>query len=88
MSYPVFTPMGPLAYALAAGNAVVYKPSEHTPAVDRWLVNRFAESLTPVVLECGGRDALVVDADADVPAAVEAALWGGLSNAGAQPPGE
>ncbi|MDQ3454863.1 MAG: aldehyde dehydrogenase family protein [Actinomycetota bacterium] len=128
-NYPVFTPMGSLAYALAAGNAVVYKPSEHTPAVGRWLVERFAEvvpeqpvlslvtgagdtgvalcragvdklaftgsaatarkvmavcaeSLTPVLLECGGKDALVVDADADVPAAVEAALWGGLSNAG------
>ena len=30
-NYPVFTPMGSLAYALAAGNAVVFKPSEHTP---------------------------------------------------------
>ena len=26
-NYPVFTPMGSLAYALAAGNAVVFKPS-------------------------------------------------------------
>jgi len=30
-NYPVFTPMGSLAYALAAGNAVVFKPSEYTP---------------------------------------------------------
>ena len=25
-NYPVFTPMGSIAYALAAGNAVVFKP--------------------------------------------------------------
>src|SRR4051794_41850395 len=29
--------MGSIAYALAAGNAVVFKPSEHTPAVGAWL---------------------------------------------------
>ena len=27
-NYPLFTPMGSIAYALAAGNAVVFKPSE------------------------------------------------------------
>ena len=32
-NYPVFTPMGSIAYALAAGNAVVFKPSEYTPGV-------------------------------------------------------
>ena len=26
-NYPVFTPMGTLSYAMAAGNAVVFKPS-------------------------------------------------------------
>src|ERR1700712_3061969 len=36
-NYPVFTPMGSIAYALAAGNAVVFKPSEHTPAIGTWL---------------------------------------------------
>lgn len=30
-NYPLFTPMGSIAYALAAGNAVVFKPSELTP---------------------------------------------------------
>ena len=30
-NYPVFTPMGSIAYALAAGNAVVFKPSASTP---------------------------------------------------------
>ena len=42
-NYPVFTPMGSIAYALAAGNAVVFKPSELTPAVGGWLVSSFSE---------------------------------------------
>jgi acyl-CoA reductase-like NAD-dependent aldehyde dehydrogenase len=41
-----------------------------------------AETLTPVVLECGGKDALLVDADADLDAAADAAVWGGMTNAG------
>jgi acyl-CoA reductase-like NAD-dependent aldehyde dehydrogenase len=128
-NYPVFTPMGSIAYALAAGNAVVFKPSEFTPAVGKWLVDSFAEvvpehpvlqlitgfgdtgaalcragvdkiaftgsartgkkvmaacaeTLTPVLMECGGKDAMIVAADADVDAAATAALWGGMSNAG------
>ncbi len=128
-NYPVFTPMGSIAYALAAGNAVVFKPSEYTPAVGKWLVDSFAEivperpvfqlltgfgetgaalcrsgvdklaftgspatgkkimatcaeTLTPVLIESGGKDALLVDADADVEAAADAAVWGGMSNAG------
>jgi acyl-CoA reductase-like NAD-dependent aldehyde dehydrogenase len=128
-NYPVFTPMGSIAYALAAGNAVVFKPSEHTPGVGEWLAQSAAEAigvpgllevvtgygatgaalvgagvdkiaftgstatakkimaaaaetLTPVLMECGGKDALIVDADADLDAAADAATWGGLSNAG------
>ena len=128
-NYPVFTPMGSIAYALAAGNAVVFKPSELTPAVGGWLVSSLreviaeqpvlqlvtgggetgqalagsavdkiaftgsaatarkvmaacAENLTPLVAECGGKDALLVAADADLDAAADAAAWGGLSNAG------
>ena len=128
-NYPVLTPMGSIVYALAAGNAVVFKPSEFTPAIGAWLVESFrhavpdqpvfhlvtgagetgaalcragvdklaftgstatakrvmaacAETLTPVLVECGGKDALVVDADADVEAAATAALWGGMANAG------
>ena len=42
-NYPVFTPMGSIAYALAAGNAVVFKPSEYTPGVGTWLAATFAE---------------------------------------------
>ncbi|MCM3516414.1 aldehyde dehydrogenase family protein [Nocardioides sp. P86] len=128
-NYPVFTPMGSIAYALAAGNAVVFKPSELTPGVGRWLADSLrevvgdrallqvvtgfgetgaalcradidklaftgstatgkrvmatcAERLTPVVIEAGGKDALLVDADADVTAAADAAAWGAFSNAG------
>jgi acyl-CoA reductase-like NAD-dependent aldehyde dehydrogenase len=41
-----------------------------------------AETLTPMVLEAGGKDALIVDADADVDAAADAAVWGSMTNAG------
>jgi acyl-CoA reductase-like NAD-dependent aldehyde dehydrogenase len=128
-NYPVFTPTGSIAYALAAGNAVVFKPSELTPAVGEWLVSSFAavvpeqpvlqlvtglgetgshlarsgvdkiaftgsartarkvmaacaENLTPMIAECGGKDGLLVSADANLDAAADAAVWGALSNAG------
>jgi len=129
-NYPVFTPMGSIAYALAAGNAVVFKPSEYTPAIGRWMVEAWrravpegrdvlglvtglgetgaalcrsgvdkiaftgsaatgrrvmvacAEGLVPVLMECGGKDALLVDEDADLEAAADAALWCGMSNGG------
>jgi aldehyde dehydrogenase (NAD+) len=41
-----------------------------------------AQTLTPVVIECGGTDALLVDADADLDAAAGATVWGGMANAG------
>ena len=128
-NYPVFTPCGSIAYALAAGNAVVFKPSEYTPGVGEWLADTFtdvvggrpvfqavtglgdtgnalctaaidklaftgsgatgkkvmaacAQNLTPVLIEAGGKDALIVDEDADLARAAEAALWSGMSNAG------
>lgn len=128
-NYPVFTPMGSIAYALGAGNAVVFKPSELTPGVGVWLADSLrevvpdhallqtvtgfgetgaalcraaidklaftgstatgkkvmatcAERLTPVLIEAGGKDALLVDEDADVTAAADAAAWGAFSNAG------
>src|ERR1700722_19783853 len=133
-NYPVLTPMGSIAYALAAGNAVVFKPSELTTGVGQWLAQSFtevlsegfgetepvlqlgtglgatgaelarsgvsklaftgsaatarkvlaaaADTLTPVLAECGGKDALLVAADADLDAAAEAAAWGAMSNAG------
>ncbi|HWE89989.1 MAG TPA: aldehyde dehydrogenase family protein [Pseudonocardiaceae bacterium] len=128
-NYPVFSPVGSIGYALAAGNAVVFKPSEYAPGVGRWLADTFAEvvpeqpvlsvvtgaggtgaalcssgvdkvsftgsaatgrtvmascarTLTPVLLACGGKDALIVDEDADLPAAADAAVWGAMVNAG------
>jgi acyl-CoA reductase-like NAD-dependent aldehyde dehydrogenase len=41
-----------------------------------------AENLTPMVAECGGKDAFIVGDDADLDAAADAAAWGALSNAG------
>jgi aldehyde dehydrogenase (NAD+) len=130
-NYPLFAPVAPLASALAAGNGVVLKPSEHTTAVGAELVAAFAranpraprgvltlatgaaeagaglisggvdkvaftgspgtarkilhacaDTLTPAVMECGGKDAMIVAADADVEAAADAAAWGGFSHAG------
>jgi acyl-CoA reductase-like NAD-dependent aldehyde dehydrogenase len=128
-NYPVYTPLGSLTYALAAGNAVVFKPSEYTPGVGRWLAETFAEvvpehpvfqlitglgetgaaltrsgvdkiaftgstatgkkimaacadTLTPVVIEAGGKDPVLVDEDADLDAAADATVWGAFSNSG------
>ncbi|SHN43372.1 aldehyde dehydrogenase family protein [Cryptosporangium aurantiacum] len=127
-NYPVYTPLGSVSYALAAGNAVVFKPSEYTPGVGRWLADKFlaavgepvlqvvtgdgttgaalarsgvdkiaftgstatakrvmaacAETLTPIVVEAGGKDAMIVAADADVDAAAAAAVFGGMGNSG------
>ncbi|GAA5043757.1 aldehyde dehydrogenase family protein [Nocardia callitridis] len=36
---PVFTPMGSISYAMAAGNAVVFKPHELTTGVGVWLAD-------------------------------------------------
>jgi aldehyde dehydrogenase (NAD+) len=128
-NYPVFTPMGSIAYALAAGNSVVWKPSELTPlvalkvediarrtfalpdllqvvtgagatgaALARANVDKIAftgstatgkrvllaaaERLTPVLLELGGKDPMIVDEDADLDRAAEACVFGALTNAG------
>src|ERR1700761_3721944 len=45
-NYPVFTPMGSIGYALAAGNAVVFKPSDLSTGVGQWLVRSFAGGLS------------------------------------------
>jgi len=128
-NYPIYTPMGSISYALAAGNAVVFKPSEYTPAVGAFLaatlrevvpevpllqvVTGFAatgealcrskvdkiaftgstatakkvaavcaDSLKPMIAECGGKDAVIVAGDADLSSAAEYTLWAAMSNAG------
>ena len=129
-NYPVYTPMGSVGYALAAGNAVVFKPSEYTPATGALLAELFetavpeyagllgvvtgaaptgdaltrsgvdkvaftgspgtarrvmaacAASLTPFLAEAGGKDAVIVTADADLDAAADAIVWGAMGNAG------
>ncbi|MFM1861406.1 MAG: hypothetical protein RLY80_995, partial [Actinomycetota bacterium] len=43
-NYPIFTPMGSIAYALAAGNTVVFKPSEFTPGVGKLLEETFSKA--------------------------------------------
>jgi acyl-CoA reductase-like NAD-dependent aldehyde dehydrogenase len=127
---PFAIPFGVVATAVAAGNGVVLKPSEHTPESAEW-VSRVLEEAgmpvglvqqapgdreageavvaepgiakvfftgsvgvgrkvaaaagargCPVVLELGGRDAMVVFADADVDRAVEGAAFASFLNAG------
>ena len=119
----------PVVSALAAGNAVILKPSERSPETGglvRQLCNRAgipddavqvvsgagdtaqalinarpdlvfftggtrngravletaAEHLIPVTLELGGNDPMIVFADADLPRAVQAVLYGAFAHAG------
>lgn len=51
-------------------------------ATARKVMAACAENLTPMVAECGGKDAFIVAADADLDAAADACAWGALSNAG------
>jgi acyl-CoA reductase-like NAD-dependent aldehyde dehydrogenase len=69
-NYPLAIPMGTLAAALAGGNGVVWKPSEHAPRASRALLEVLREGGLPpdlVTLVEGGADAgrAVVDADVD-----------------------
>jgi aldehyde dehydrogenase (NAD+) len=128
-NYPIFTPVGSIAYALAAGNTVIFKPSEFTPGVGVWLEESFstvapfadifttvtglgqtgvalcnsvidklsftgstktaklvaaacAMNMIPVVLECGGKDPVIVASDAHIDRAVDATLWSAMANSG------
>ena len=128
-NYPIFTPMGSIVYALAAGNSVIFKPSEFTPGVGKLLEESFAQvceipnlfkcitglgeagrflceapinklaftgstrtaklvaescakNMVPVVLECGGKDPVIVDSDAKIKLAAEYAVWSAMANAG------
>ncbi|MGH2925834.1 MAG: aldehyde dehydrogenase family protein [Solirubrobacterales bacterium] len=127
-NYPFNNSFGDCIPALAAGNAVVLKPSEITPltsllmaemlaeagipehsfqvatglgetgaalvddvdmvmftgsaATGKKVMARAAQTLTPVSLELGGKDPMIVLADADVERAANAAVSYGLNNSG------
>ena len=50
--------------------------------VGKLLMGKAAQTLKPVSLELGGKDAMIVCADADLERAANGAVWAGLSNAG------
>ncbi len=50
--------------------------------VGKILMKKAAETLTPVSLELGGNDAMIVCAEANLKKAVNGAIWAGLSNTG------
>jgi acyl-CoA reductase-like NAD-dependent aldehyde dehydrogenase len=127
-NFPLTNSFGDCIPALAAGNAVILKPSEITPLTSRLMAEmldrcgappdvfqvatgdgetgaalvdevdfimftgstrtgkrvmaRAAETLTPVGLELGGKDPMVVLADADLERAANAAAYYGMNNAG------
>ena len=49
-NFPAHLPNGHIVPALLAGNAVVFKPSEHTPAVGAWLAGAWAAAGLPAGL--------------------------------------
>lgn len=51
-------------------------------AVGKTLMARAAKNLTPLVLELGGNDPMLVCEDADLRRAAAGAVWGGLTNCG------
>jgi acyl-CoA reductase-like NAD-dependent aldehyde dehydrogenase len=126
---PVVLAVNPLVQAIAAGNAVVHKPSEVTPfsallvkklteaagwpvdlyqvlqgdgatgaaliesgvnkisftgsvATGRRVAEACGRSLIPCTLELGGKDAMIVCADADLDRAAQGALIGSCMNTG------
>jgi len=51
-------------------------------ATGRRVAEAAARKLIPCVLELGGKDAMIVCADANIEAAAQAAVWGAFANAG------
>lgn len=67
--------------ALATANVGIVAFTGST-RVGKLVAKEAAENMTPVVLELGGVDAMVVLEDADIPQAAKAAVWGSMTNAG------
>lgn len=53
-----------------------------SPAAGRAVMRAAADTLTPVVLELGGKSPCIVDRDCDVPSAARRLAWGKYVNAG------
>ncbi len=51
-------------------------------AVGKYLMKKASETLTPLSLELGGNDPMIVCEDADLERATNGAVWAGLQNAG------
>ena len=51
-------------------------------AIGRKIAEACAPLFKPVILELGGKDPMIILEDADINRTVDAAIWGGLSNAG------
>ena len=127
-NYPYQLLFIPLIGALAAGNCVIAKPSQHAPHTSEVMIdiinnnfspeylyllrggketNQFllkekydyifftgsnemgkqvmkaaAETLTPVSLELGGKNPVIVEDDADIKLSARRILWGKILNAG------
>lgn len=127
-NWPLLNNYADCVAPLLCGNAVVLKPSEHTPltslrvaelwrelslpdgvfqvvvgggdagqalcrladmifftgshATGKRVAAIAAERLVPVVLELGGKSPMIVLADADLPRAAHAAVWGGFAHSG------
>jgi betaine-aldehyde dehydrogenase len=63
-------------------DAVDYVQFTGSDRTGRKVMKRAADTLTPVSLELGGKDPMIVLADADVDRAANAAAWGGMFNSG------
>ena len=81
-NFPAHLPNGHIVPALLAGNTVVYKPSEQTPAVGQWMIQKWQEiGLAPGVVNLvqGGRDGGIHLANHKQ---IDGLLFTGSSNAG------
>ena len=63
-------------------DAVDYVQFTGSDRTGRQVMKRAAETLTPVSLELGGKDPMIVLNDADTDRAANAAAWGGMFNSG------